>query len=166
MTGCCILESEACGNAYRRGLFYLDCVADELCLLGLRADEHIVVAESLYSLHFWNAQHSHSDIYDSVEGTEFLHALHLRTVVRRDGPRRHSLLHGHEVGWPLVHSCDEREARFLHRSTYGAVLRVEQVVGVYDALLGVRQQGAGRFVHPRDLPAAGIVVGDERPHNR
>ena len=154
--GCCLAP---CGR-YLGGYG----IAEEFLLFLLRSDEHVIVAESLDALHFGNPKHTHCYVYNSIEDAELFHAHHFGNVVRLDSPGWYSLLDGHQIRRTFVHPGDQRETRRIHRAAGGPVLRVQQVVGVYESLFRYCHQCSAWCVHGGYLSAAGEVVGDKWLH--
>lgn len=127
----------------------MDCVADELLLVTLITQQHIVIGETLYAFQFYDLEHTHIDVGQTILSHKFLYFNHHGRVRFINLYGYLPALRGHKAGWPLVHSCNQSETRLINRPAGRIELRIhkEMLSDCHKAVFGICGNTAARFIN-------------------
>lgn len=140
----------------------MDGVADELLLVALITQQHIVIGETLYAFQFYDLEHTHIDVGQTILSHKFLYFNHHGRVRFINLYGYLSALRGYKAWWPLVHSCNQSETRLINRPAGRIELRVHKEVlsDCHKAVFGISSNTAARLIN-RCGRACAIEHGQE-----
>ena len=127
----------------------MDGVANELLLIALITQQHIVIGKALYAFQLYDLEHTHIDVGQAVFSHKFLYFDHHRRVRLIDLNGHLSAFHSYKAWRPLIHSCNQSETRLINRPAGRIELRVhkEMLSDSHETMFRICGDTAARLIN-------------------